>query len=151
MLKRILGILSYVGMALVFGALAVRILRPEWDQYAVYASWAGLALVLVYTIGQWREIVAFFRRRNARYGAIASVSVLVVLGILIAVNYLSTKENKRWDLTTNKQFSLSDQTVKLLQGLDAPVKFLVFDQEANFDRFRTRLAEYEYHSDKVDV
>ena len=36
-MQRLLGILSYVGMALVFGALAVRILRPEWDQYAVYA------------------------------------------------------------------------------------------------------------------
>ena len=59
------------------------------DRYAIYASWAGLALVLLYTLGQWREIVAFFRRRNARYGTLASVSVLVVLGILVAVNYLA--------------------------------------------------------------
>ena len=70
-MNRILSILSYVGMALVFGALAARIFKPEWNQYAVYASWAGLALVLIYTLGQWREIVAYFRRRNARYGAIA--------------------------------------------------------------------------------
>jgi ABC-type uncharacterized transport system involved in gliding motility auxiliary subunit len=150
-MQRILSILSYVGMALVFGALAVRILRPEWDQYAVYASWAGLVLVLVYTIGQWRDIVAFFRRRNARYGAIASVSVLVVLGILIAVNYLSTKQNKRWDLTENRQYSLSEQTVQLLKGLTAPVKFLVFDQADRLERFRPRLGEYEYQSDNVDV
>ena len=150
-MQRILSILSYVGMALVFGALAVRILKPEWDQYAVYASWAGLALVLVYTIGQWRDIVAFFRRRNARYGAIASVSVLVVLGILVAVNYLSTKQNRRWDLTENKQYSLSEQTVQLLDGLNAPVKFLVFDQADRLDRFRPRLDEYAYQSDHVDV
>ena len=151
MLKRILGILSYVGMALVFGALAIRILRPEWDQYAVYASWTGLALVVLYTIGQWREIVTYFRRRNARYGALASASVLIVLGILIAVNYVSARENKRWDLTENRQYSLSDQTVKLLQGLTAPVKFLVFDQQANLERFRSRLTEYEYQSNQVDV
>jgi ABC-type uncharacterized transport system involved in gliding motility auxiliary subunit len=151
MLKRILSVLSYVGMALVFGALAVRILRPEWDQYAIYASWAGLVLVLLYTIGQWREIVAFFQRRNARYGALASASVLIVLGILIAVNYLSTRQNKRWDLTANRQYSLSEQTVKLLQGLEAPVKFLVFDQAENLERFRARLTEFEYQSDQVDV
>ena len=72
-MQQILSILSYAGMAMVFGALAVRVFKPEWNQYAVYASWTGLALVLLYTIGQWREIVAFFRRRNARYGAIASV------------------------------------------------------------------------------
>jgi ABC-type uncharacterized transport system involved in gliding motility auxiliary subunit len=151
MLKRILGILSYVGMALVFGALAVRILRPAWDQYAVYASWAGLALVALYTIGQWREIVAFFRRRSARYGALASASVLIVLGILIAVNYLSTRENKRWDLTANRQYSLSEQTVKLLQGLKSPAKFVVFDRQENLERFRSRLSEYEYYSNQVDV
>jgi ABC-type uncharacterized transport system involved in gliding motility auxiliary subunit len=150
-MQRTLGILSYVGMALVFGALAIRIFRPDWDQYAVYASWAGLALVVLYTLGQWREIVAYFRRRNARYGAIASASVLIVLGILVAVNYLSTRQNKRWDLTANRQYSVSDQTVRLLQALDSPVRFLVFDQEAGFDRFRSRLTEYEYHSNNVEV
>ena len=151
MLTRSLSILSYVGMALVFGALAVRILRPEWDQYAVYASWAGLALVLLYTIGQWREIATFFQRRNARYGALASASVLIVLGILVAVNYVSTRQNKRWDLTANRQYSLSEQTVKLLQGLDAPVKFLVFDQAGNLERFRPRLDEFAYQSKQVSV
>jgi ABC-type uncharacterized transport system involved in gliding motility auxiliary subunit len=152
-MNRILSILSYVGMALVFGALAVRIFirNPEYDRYAVWASWAGLALVLVYTLGQWREIVAFFRRRNARYGAIAGVSVLVVLGILVAVNYLSVKQNKRWDLTANHQYSLSDQTVRLLRDLKSPVKFVVFEQEANVERFKPRLSEYQYQSKQVVV
>ncbi len=142
MVKRLLGVLSYVGMLLVFGALAVRFLKPEWDQYAVYAAWTGLALVVLYTLGQWREIAAHFHQRNARYGALAGVGVLVVLGILIAVNYLSVRRNTRWDLTANRQYSLSDQTVKLVQGLTGPVKFTVFDQEANFDRFRPRLESY---------
>ncbi len=138
-------------MALVFGALAIRILRPEWDQYAIYAAWTGLGLIILYTLGQWREIVDYFRRRNARYGAIAGASVLVVLGILIAVNYLSTRHNKRWDLTENRQYSLSDQTVRLLRDVDSPVRFLVFERAGNFDRYRTRLTEYEYHSNLVSV
>src|SRR4051812_4896541 len=125
MLQRILGIVGWIGTALVFGAVAVRFLKPEWDQYAIYAAWAGLACVVLYTLGQWREIVAYFSQRNTRYGAIAGASVLVVLGILVAVNYLSARQNKRWDLTKNKQYSLSDQTVKLLKGLDSSVKFLV--------------------------
>jgi ABC-type uncharacterized transport system involved in gliding motility auxiliary subunit len=151
MVKRLLGILSYVGMLLVFGALAVRFFRPEWDQYAVYAAWTGLALVVLYTIGQWREIGEHFRQRNARYGALAGVSVLVVLGILIAVNYLSTRRNTRWDLTENRQYSLSDQTVKLVSELTAPVKITVFDQPENFDRFRPRLEGYRYGSNQVQV
>jgi ABC-type uncharacterized transport system involved in gliding motility auxiliary subunit len=150
-MQKILSILSYVGMALVFAALAVRVFKPEWNQYAVYASWTGLALVLLYTIGQWREIAAFFRRRNARYGAIASVSVLVVLGILIAVNYVSAQQNKRWDLTSNRQYTLSEQTVKLLRELTTPVKFVVFETDAEVDRIRVRLNEYAYQSGQVSV
>ena len=151
MAKKLLGALSYVGMALVFGALAVRFLKPDWDQYAVYAAWTGLALVLLYTAGQWREIASYFQQRRARYGALAGVGVLVVLGILVAANYLSSRRNTRWDLTENKQYSLSEQTVKLLQGLTSPIKFLVFDQEVNFDRFRTRLDSYAYNSKQVQV
>jgi len=151
-MNRILSILSYVGMALVFGALAVRIYgKPEWSQYAIYASWAGLALVLLYTLGQWREIAAFFKRRNTRLGVIASVSVLVGLGILIAVNYLSAQQNKRWDLTSNQQYTLSDQSIRLLQGLKEPVKFIVFDKTENIGSFKPRLDEYQYHSKNVAV
>ena len=151
MVQRILSILSWVGVALVFGALVVRFTKPEWDQYATYGAYAGLALVLLYTLGQWREIVAFFRRRNARYGTIAAASVVVVLGILAALNYLSERRNKRWDLTENRQYSLSDQSTKLLGSLTAPTKFMVFDQANNLERFRPRLESYRYGSRQVDV
>jgi gliding motility-associatede transport system auxiliary component len=147
-MQRALNILGWIGTAIVFAAVAVRFLKPEWNQYAVYAAWAGLALVVLYTLGQWREIAAYFQKRNARYAAMASVSVLVVIGLLVAVNYLSNRRNKRWDLTSNKQYSLSDQSVKLLKGLDAPVKVRVFDKETEFERYRTRLGAYEYQSDK---
>lgn len=159
MLNRVLVVLSYVGMGLVFVAVAVRILgwlnlvavTPAMDQYAVYAALTGLVLVLLYTLGQWREVADYFRQRNARYGTLAAASVVLVLGILVAVNYLSQRHSKRWDLTENRQHSLSDQTVQLLRGLEAPVRFLVFEREMEFDRFRMRLNEYEYHSPQVQV
>ena len=150
-MKNILNIVGWVGTALVVAAVALRLairagvsgVDPMWDRYAFYGALAGLACVVLYTLGQWREIAAYFQRRNARYGAIASVSVLVFLAILVAVNYLSFRQNKRWDLTKNKQYTLSDQTGKLLQNLDAPVKFLVFDRADSFDRFRSSLEEYK--------
>lgn len=151
MLQKILGIIGWVGTALVFAAVAVRFVRPEWDQYAVYGAWAGLACVVLYTLGQWREIVDFFRRRQARYGAIATASVLVALAIIVAVNYLSARQNKRWDLTANRQNSLSEQTVKVLQSLNAPVKFTVFDRQTELERFRNQLDEYAYNSRQVTV
>ena len=151
MLQKILSVLGWVGTALVFGAVAIRFVRPEWDQYATYGAYAGLALVVLYTLGQWREIVGYFRRRQARYGAIATVGVLVALAIVVIVNYLSARQNKRWDLTANRQNSLSEQSVKVLQSLSDPVKFTVFERQDNMERFRNRLAEYSYNSKQVSV
>jgi len=151
MLQRILSILGWIGTALVFGAVAIRFVRPEWNQYATWGAWAGLALVVLYTLGQWREILNYFRRRQARYGALATTGVLAALAITVAVNYLGARQNKRWDLTVNQQNSLSEQTVKVLQSLQAPVKFTVFDRQTELDRFRNRLDEYTYHSRQVSV
>ena len=150
-MKRVFSILSWVGVALVAAALVVQRAKPEWDQYARYAAWAGLALVLLYVASQWREIAAQFQKRNTRYGTIASASVLIVLAIVVFANMTSQRYNKRWDLTSNKQYSLSDQSVKLLASLKTPVKFIVFDKEDSFDRYRTRLSEYSYNSRQVQV
>jgi ABC-type uncharacterized transport system involved in gliding motility auxiliary subunit len=151
MTQRIVGILGTLGTAAIFVAVAIRFVRPEWDQYAVYGMWFGLACIVLYTIGSWREIVEYFRRRQARYGALATVSVLVALAIVVAVNYLSSRQNKRWDLTASRQNSLSEQTIKVLQSLDGPAKFTVFDRQTELNRFRNRLDEYAYNSRQVSV
>jgi ABC-type uncharacterized transport system involved in gliding motility auxiliary subunit len=151
MLNRIVGGIGWIGTALVFGAVAVRFLKPEWNQYAQYAAWAGLVCVLAYMAGQWRDVREFYSGRSARYGTMSIVGVLVFLGIVIAINYLAVRQNKRWDLTANQFYSLSDQTTRVLQSLDAPVKITVYDRETEFDRFRDRLDEYAYQSKNVSV
>ena len=151
MMTKATNIIGWIGTALVFGAVAVRFLRPEWNQYATYAAWAGLACVLIYMAGQWRDVAKFYEGRGAKYGTMSLVSIVVFLAILVAINYLGVRQSKRWDLTANQVYSLSDQTVKVLEKLDAPVKFTVYDTEPRFDTFRGRLNEYKYHSSKVET
>jgi ABC-type uncharacterized transport system involved in gliding motility auxiliary subunit len=151
MVNRILSAVGWIGMALVVVAVGIRFGLPAKEQYAYYLAWGGLVCVLVYTLGQWREIAGAFSGRQARYGTLAGVSILVVLAILIAINYIGAKQNKRWDLTTNKQFSLSDQSRNVLTKLDAPLQIRVFAQEPEFQRYRDKLKEYEYASKKVST
>ena len=157
MLNRILGFVGWLGTALVFAALAVRVvgrfrtIDPRWDSYALAAAIAGFVCVLLYTLGQWREIVRMFQRRQTRLGTMALTGVLAVLGILIIVNMLVKDHGKRWDLTKNRIYSLSDQTVKILTNLDAPVKIMLFAREPDFPTYRDRLDEYAHASSKVTV
>jgi ABC-type uncharacterized transport system involved in gliding motility auxiliary subunit len=151
MVKRIVGAIGWVGTALVFGAVAIRFLRPEWMQYGQYMTWAGLVCILIYMVGQWRDVVSFYGTRQARYGTVSLVGIVVAIGIFAAVNYLGVRQSKRWDLTENQAYSLSEQTIKILRNLDAPVQFTVYDQETGFDRFRPRFETYQYESDQVKV
>jgi ABC-type uncharacterized transport system involved in gliding motility auxiliary subunit len=150
-MTRILNFIGWLGAGLVFAGAALRFGYPAWEQYVPYLVWTGLACVLAYLAGQWRDIAGAFSTRQARYGTLAGVSVLVVLGILVAVNYIGARQNKRWDLTANKAFSLSDQSRNVLTGLDAPLQIRVFAQEPDFPRYRDRLAEYEYTSSQVST
>jgi len=151
MLKRILGLVGWLGVALVFAAVAIRFLRPEWQPWYSGLAIAGLVCTLLYMLSQWREVARAFSGREARFGSVAIASAVVVLAILIAINYLASRHNKRWDLTAAQQFTVSDQTRSILQGLDRPVRVMVFARPDDFERFRDRLDEYQYVSDQVTV
>jgi ABC-type uncharacterized transport system involved in gliding motility auxiliary subunit len=151
MVKKLGGIIGWVGTALVFGAVAIRFLKPDWDRYAYWGAWAGLVCVLVYTLSQWREIASAFRRRQTRFGTLTAVSILIVLGILVAINYLGTRQSKRWDLTKSSEFTLSDQTTNVLAKLDAPLAIKVFEKTTEMQRIKDRLAEYASASKRVSA
>lgn len=151
MLKRIIDILGWLGVAVVVSAVVVRALQPEnvevWRGLAI----AGLVYIVLYVAGQWREIGESFQRRQTRYGALSLASVLIVLGILAGLNYIAHRQNKRWDLTAAQQFSLSDQTRKVLGSLTQPLQIEVYSRADRFNEFRDRLQEYRYASPKVET
>jgi ABC-type uncharacterized transport system involved in gliding motility auxiliary subunit len=151
MLKRAFDAIGWLGTVLVLAAVAVFFFKPEWQPYSRWLAWGGLVCILLYTLGQWRDMARLFAGRSARLGTISVASVLVVLGILAALNYISSREHKRWDLTATSQFTLSPQSIKVLQSLDAPLKLTAFAKETELQAYRDRLSEYEYVSKKVSV
>ena len=151
MANRILQGLGWAGVAVVFAALVVRFTLADRQELWWWLAVIGLAMVAAHTLSQWRGILAFFSRRQAHEGAVAMSGVALALGILIAANYILSRQNTRWDLTAAQQYSLSDQTRRVLEGLEAPISVLVFAREAEFPRYRDRLDEYAYASSQVSV
>jgi ABC-type uncharacterized transport system involved in gliding motility auxiliary subunit len=89
--------------------------------------------------------------RQTKYGAYSSTYVLVAIAILAAVNYLGVRYNKTYDATKNKLYSLSDQTMKVLGGLDRDVKIYYFQERPRFAEVRPSLTRYENASHRVSV
>lgn len=159
MLNRILAVIGWLGTVLVGAALVVTVSRwsghdllgPRWDPYVRWTAVAGLVCVLLYMAGQWREVARSFQHRQTRYGTMALAGIVAVVGILGIINYLASRQSKRWDLTQGRIYSLSDQTVKILSGLDAPVKMMLFARDTDFAQYRDRLDEYGHVSNRVSV
>ena len=151
MLNRLFGALGWLGSILVFTAVAVWFVRPDLDTLRRVLAFAGLASLVLYGAGQWRQVARAFERRQTRYGTLAGTSVVLVLAIIVALNYVLARQNTRWDLTAAQQYSLSDQTQRVLEGLESPVRILVFARTQEFPRYRDRLGEYAYLSSQVTV
>ena len=151
-MKRALGILGWLGFALVGVAVVLFFVRPELYTVRMWLALSGLVITLIYALSQWRDIGRSFEGRNVRYGSVAAGSVAVFVAILVAVNWLGGRQNKRWDLTESKQFSLSDQTKQILASLKSPLKVHVFHgSQDSPQRFRDRFTEYEYLSKQISV
>jgi ABC-type uncharacterized transport system involved in gliding motility auxiliary subunit len=151
-MKRIVGLLGWLGVILVVAALVLRYAKPDLQEWSQGLAIAGLVVTLLYTLTQWRDIARSFGGRNIRYGSVALGSVVLLLGLLVAVNYISSRQNKRWDLTQISVFSISDQTKKIVSGLKKPVTVKVFYQAGGMlSTYRDRLTEYERQSSQFKV
>ena len=120
MLKRILGLLGWLGVALVFAGARHHVsCRPEWQQWYSGLAIAGLVCTLLYILSQWREIArAFSGRRGALRLAGGRQHRSSCWRSWSRSTTSAARHNKRWDLTSAKQFTLSEQTRKMLQSLD---------------------------------
>lgn len=150
-MKRALAILGWVGVALVVAAVILRFTQPDLLVWSQRLAIAGLVTTLLYTLGQWREIARSFQGKNVRYGSMTAGSVVLVLAILVGLNWISNRQNTRWDLTSNQQFSLSEQSIKVVRELQAPVTIRAFHATGQKEALSDRLGEYADLSNNVRV
>jgi ABC-type uncharacterized transport system involved in gliding motility auxiliary subunit len=151
-LNRLVASLAPLGFAIGAGALVWTLAGPS-PLLGGLRPWliAALALVLVHLILRWEDVSRGLGLRQLKYGTNTFVLVLVVLGILGGVNYLVTRHPQRVDLTENQRYSLSDQTRKVLAGLEDEVTITYFQRERDMLRGQDRLREYQTFTDKLQV
>ena len=57
------------------------------------------------------------------------VYTLLGLAIVATVNWFADRNDHRWDLTPEKTYSLSPQSVKIVKGIQKEVTIYCFDRE----------------------
>src|SRR3954470_1420425 len=93
----------------------------------------------------------WLKARQTKFAAYAATYVLVVIAVIVVVNVLADRYNKSYDATANKRYSLSEQTAKIVKGLEQDATITYFNQSTRFRDGKDLLQEYKNLSPKVKV
>jgi ABC-type uncharacterized transport system involved in gliding motility auxiliary subunit len=93
----------------------------------------------------------WLKARQTKYAAYATTYILIVIAIIVIANVLADRHNKSFDATSNKRYSLSDQTAKIVKGLKQDASITYFNQSTRFRDGKDLLDQYANLSPKVRV
>jgi len=107
----------------------------------------GVLLLAAIVLG-FESIRGYFSKRSSQLGTNTAILTLAVIAILVVINYLGEQHHKRFDLTSEKLFTLSDQTQNVVKGLKKDVTIVRFAKSGD-QSFDDLMAEYKHLSPHI--
>jgi ABC-type uncharacterized transport system involved in gliding motility auxiliary subunit len=117
------------GAVLLVAAFILGTLVAEHRTLVWVIAVAGLLLLAGGVALDRERVLSALKGRRARAAGASLGYILAVLAVVVLVNFLAGRHHKRFDLTENKAFSLSEQTLKVLGALPRPVTVTAFFQD----------------------
>ena len=137
-----------MGLAAVIGGYVRYSLQGELLLTSKVLLIGGAVLILAAVVVGFGGIVKFFSRRSSQLGTNTTILTIAVILILSLVNFVGFRHHTRFDLTTEKLFTLSDQTKKVVQGLKSDVNVARFDKVPS-PQLNDLMGEYRNLSDHI--
>jgi ABC-type uncharacterized transport system involved in gliding motility auxiliary subunit len=138
-----------LGLAVVAGALISYSVRNVWSIYQTIAVVLGAVLIVASLAVKSDEIRAGFGRRSSRFGINSAASVFFFVGILAFVNYLGAQHVKRFDTTSEKIYSLSDESSKVAQQINQDLHIKAFYPGGEYAPAKEVLGLFKTKNNKI--
>ena len=135
---------GFIGAAALFAGLVRHEIQEIWGWQNLSLTIGGGVLLLASLILNYQSIIAFFTGRSGKLSANTVILSVAVLAIMVILNYLGFRYHKRFDLTSEGLFTLSDQTIKVVGNLQKDVKIIRFDKDSDETvRLTDQMADYK--------
>jgi ABC-type uncharacterized transport system involved in gliding motility auxiliary subunit len=126
-----------------FAAIVIQILATK--PYFAAIGWAVTALLAVLWVFSNRSsVVSFFTKKSTRYGANVALVIFLVFGIMVFLNVIAKQHSYRKDFTRGATNSLSEQSVKILDGLNQDVTAYYFGSLNEKEKGEDLLRRFSY-------
>jgi ABC-2 type transport system permease protein len=93
----------------------------------------------------------WLKARQTKYAAYATTYIIIILAVLVVANFLANRYNKTFDATSNKRYSLSDQTKKIARDLKKDITIQYFDKPSGMQAGKDLLDRYALLSPKIHI
>ena len=117
---------AVVGIVALLAGGAMYFTVEELREFSVSVIIIGIVLVFLALVLSPRAIAIFLVGRQGRYGSNIVVLTIAFFVIVLLVNFLLYRNPTRVDVTATRIFTLSDQTVQILEGMDGLVRANAF-------------------------
>ena len=117
---------AVVGIVALIAGGAMYFTVEELRDFAVTVIIIGIVLVFLALVLSPRAIAIFLVGRQGRYGSNIVVLTIAFFAIVLLLNFLLYRNPTRVDVTATRIFTLSEQTVQVLDGLDGLVRANAF-------------------------
>ena len=139
---------GYLGGALLIAGYLHYAINETLNTFNKVPMIVGAALLIAAAIFNFGAIRSYFGRRSTRLGTNTVVMTGAVIAIIAVVNVFGYRHHKRIDLTTEKLYSLSDQTRKIVSSLGQDVQVIKFDNKDD-QLLKDRMQEYRDISKRI--
>lgn len=134
-----------MGLAMALAGYVRHLIQDLWGWFNISLVVVGLVLLVASIALNFGSIVGYFRGRSGRLGANMALLTVAVIGLIAIANFLGYRHHKRFDLTTEGLYTLSDQTKKILNNLQKDVKVIKFAQSED-QQLADQMAEFRYQT-----
>jgi len=115
-----------LGLVILAATILAWSVRGVWSIYQTIGAVIGGLLIIASFSVKSGEIRAGLSRRSTKFGINSATSVFLIIGVLAMVNYLGAQHQKRVDMTTQKIYSLSDESARVADQVKQPLHIRAF-------------------------
>ena len=117
---------SFVAGAGVLIGLLSLLWANEINQWVTLAFGIAVAGIIAWAIATPQEFFATITGRQSQYGTRAILSTLLMIGIVGLTYNLLERAVITMDMTVNTSFTLSDETIEILEQIQTPIQITGF-------------------------
>jgi gliding motility-associatede transport system auxiliary component len=151
--QEIYRLAGFIGVAMALAGLFRYLIQGVWTGEGVMGKLTpvmaiiGLVLIAVSVVFNFGAIVGVFKNRQGKLGANTIILLVAVLALVVVANFLGYRHHKRFDLTTEGLYSISEQTKKVAANLSKDVKVIYFNKDET--QFSDLMREYKYAGSRI--